>query len=101
MKQFKDLNKQEQMFVKNLVLDTNTTIAGRGLLGFEVKKLVPSKENKKKFEEQFTIGHNGCGCYSCMELAKIFIDKSPDIKEEIISESTKDLESFSMSTTTI
>lgn len=93
MKKFSDLNKKEQTFVKNFVLDMNTTIASRGLLGFKVKKLAPSKENKQRFDQQFT-GHPLCGCVGCMELAKIFIDKAPDMKEAIVTESMNDLNDF-------
>lgn len=93
MKRFKDLDKQEQTIVKKDVYDNNTNIASKGLLGFAVKKLAPTKENKKKFELQFDT-HSLCGCYSCMELAKTFIDNSASIKEEIVSESMKDLEAF-------
>lgn len=94
MKKFGDLNKKEKNFVRNLVIDMNTYIAGRGLLGFNVKKLAPSKENKKKFDDEFSRQGGLCGCYSCMELAKIFINKAPDIKESVVAESMKDLERF-------
>jgi hypothetical protein len=90
MRTYKDLNDDEQKLVKTYIFDMNKEIAGKGLLGFDVKKLSPSKETKKKFDEQFT-GHPLCGCVGCMQLANIFIDKSPDIREEIIVESVKDL----------
>lgn len=71
---------------KTSILENNTNIAALGLLGFEVKKLAPSKENKKRFDDQFN-NHQLCGCVGCIDLAKIFIDKMPDIKEAIIVES--------------
>jgi hypothetical protein len=89
MKTRTDLPKMD----KSTILSENTAIASRGLLGFAVKKLAPSKENKRKFDADFS-GHQLCGCVGCMELAKIFIDKSPDIREEIIEQSMRDLESY-------
>jgi hypothetical protein len=91
MRGYKDLSEEEQKLVKTYIFDTNKEIAGRGLLGFDVKKLSPSKKTKKEFDEQFT-GHPLCGCVGCMQLANIFIDKSPDVWEEIIVESVKDLQ---------
>lgn len=93
MKKFNDLSKYEQGIVKARVIGENMKIAGEGLLGFKVNKLSPSKENKKRFDEGFT-GHPLCGCYGCLELAKIFIDKTPDMKEAVITESMNDLEKF-------
>jgi len=93
MKQYKDLSKMDKAIVKDCILSENTATASRGLLGLAVKKLAPSKENKRKFDIDFT-GHQLCGCVGCMELAKIFIDKSPDIKEEIVEQSTRDLEAY-------
>lgn len=75
---------------KQIIFDNNVTIAGRGLLGFAVKKLAPTKKNLEKFQKQFN-GHNLCGCYSCLELAKMFVVSSPDIREEVITESMKEL----------
>lgn len=93
MKTFKDLDKGQQSFIKETVIRENTEIAGFGLLGFAVKKLAPSKKNKEKFDLDFS-GHPLCGCVGCMELAKIFIDRSPDIQEEIHIESAKDIEAL-------
>jgi hypothetical protein len=93
MKTFKDLDKSQQQFIRSTVIKENTEIAGFGLLGFNVKKLAPSKKNKEKFDQDFT-GHPLCGCVGCMELAKIFIDKAPDIQEEIHIESAKDIETL-------
>lgn len=75
------------------VYNDNVKIAGTGLLGFSVRKLAPSKENLKKFQEQFN-GHPMCGCYSCIELAKTFVISTPSIKEEVITQSMKDLSLF-------
>jgi hypothetical protein len=97
MSSYKDLSSEEQNIVKTYIYDINKEIAGKGLLGFDVKKLLPSKENKKKFSEQFQPSHQLCACVGCMQLANIFIDKSPDIKEEIIVESMKDLQSVKVS----
>ena len=91
MRAFKELTSKEKQVVKEFVLDRNMRTAGRGLLGFNVKKLTPSKENKKKFQEQFD-GHSLCGCYSCMQIAKTFINSNQTIKEEVITESMKDLD---------
>jgi hypothetical protein len=93
MKSYKDLDAMDKAVVKDCILSDNTATASRGLLGLAVKKLAPTKENKKKFDLDFS-GHSLCGCYGCMELAKIFIDKSPDIQEEIVEQSTRDLEAY-------
>jgi hypothetical protein len=79
------------------VFDSNLTTAAIGFIfanmqGFKPKKLAPTKENLKKFQEQFT-GHPLCGCFSCMELAKNFILENHSIKEEVISESMRELDS--------
>lgn len=90
MRGYKDLTDDEQKLVKTYIFDTNKEIAGRGLLGFTVDKLSPSEKAKKEFDEQFT-GHPLCGCVGCLQLANIFIDKSPDVWEEIIVQSVEDL----------
>jgi len=93
-KTYKDLNVVQQKLIREYYIEENTQVAVSGLLGKVVKKLSPTKENKRKFDEQLTIGHNGCGCFSCVELARIFVDKAPDIKEAIIGEATKDIEAY-------
>jgi len=93
MKRYKDLSKQEKNELRISIQNNNTKVASLGLLGFEVKKLAPTKENKERFDNQFN-GHPMCGCVGCMELAKIFIDKAPDIQEAIIVESMNELENY-------
>lgn len=72
------------------VFDNNLEIAGKGLLGFAVKKLAPTKENLKKFREQFS--GPLCGCIGCMELSKNFILENHAMKEEVVTASMKDLD---------
>lgn len=93
MRSYKDLNKEEQESVKMDILNKNTITACLGLQGFTVSKLTPSKENRKKFQQEFKTDYL-CGCVGCMEMAKIFIDKSEDMREEVIYESTRELEAF-------
>lgn len=91
MKKFSELPVEDKLVIKDIVFEGNTIIAATGLLGFAVKKLAPSKENLRKFQEQFT-GHPICGCVGCIEIGKQFALKTLDIKEEIIGESMKDLD---------
>lgn len=91
MRKFKDLSENEKEYHKDVMFDQNTITAAKGLLGFAVKRLAPTKENFEKFQKQFN-GHPMCGCYSCIELGKQFALKTPEIKEEIIGEATYDLD---------
>lgn len=88
---YKDLSASDQKATRDIAFDCNTIVAAKGLLGFAVKILAPTKENLEKFQKQFN-GHPMCGCYSCIELGKQFALKTPDIKEEIVRESMLDLE---------
>lgn len=72
------------------VFDINLNTACRGILGFAVKKLAPTKENLKKFNEQFSTGPL-CSCVGCMELAKTFILDTHSAKEAVITASMDDL----------
>lgn len=92
MRAFKDLNRSEKRVVADRQFDYNLEIAASGLLGFAVKKLAPTKENLKRFQEQFT-GHPLCGCVACLELGKSFAMSKPDVKEEIITVSMDEIES--------
>lgn len=88
---FKDLNREDRQVVKDFIFDKNMDIACLALLGFNTKKLAPSKKNLQKFQEQFS-GHPMCGCYSCMELAKTFVSSTPDMKEDVVSAAMMELE---------
>jgi hypothetical protein len=96
MAKYKELDETNKIKVKEMVFDNNCKIAANGFLGFDVKKLKPSKENLKKFQEQFN-GHSLCGCFSCMEIAKTFVVSNVDIKEDVIFESMKDLNTLDFS----
>ena len=80
--------------ILNKVFEGNLQIAGEQLVGIsKSKKLVPSKENLKKFQKQFEFNqHSLCGCYSCVELGKLFVKNDRNMVEEVIAVSTKDIE---------
>lgn len=88
------MNKKELL---NKIYDKNITTASRGLNGFDVKILKPTKENLKKFQEQFAI-HQMCGCYSCIQAGKLFVEARHDLKEEVIGASTQEFEHGSTET---
>ena len=92
MKKFKDLSTEEKTIARNVMFDRNINTAAHGILGFEVRKLKPTKENIEKFKKQFEV-HTLCGCFSCVEIAKTFVLNSSQIKEEVIVESNHNVES--------
>jgi hypothetical protein len=92
MKNFNELNATEKKTICEIVFESNLKEASLGLLGFAVRKLAPTKENLKKFQLQFS-GHPLCSCFGCIELGKNFAMSNRDIKEEIISVSTDEVQS--------
>jgi hypothetical protein len=83
------MNKQRA----KLVYEKNIDITAKGLLGFDTPSiLAPTKENIEKFNKQFET-HFLCGCYSCVELGRLFIKADHELHERVISVSTKELES--------
>lgn len=76
---------------KQEVFDLNVVDAAHDLVGSKSSKRIKTTEkNKKDFQIQYS-PHSICGCYGCVELAKIFVVASPDIKEQIITVSMQDL----------
>lgn len=77
---------------KQEVFDLNIVDAALDLVGSKSSKRIKTTEkNKKDFQIQYT-PHSICGCYGCVELAKIFVVKSHDIREKIITISMQDLQ---------
>jgi predicted house-cleaning NTP pyrophosphatase (Maf/HAM1 superfamily) len=91
MKKFNQLTKEEKSIVSKTVYDRNIKIASIGLNGFDVQILKPTKENLKKFQDQFA-AHPMCGCYACIQLGKTFIENNVELKENVIAVSTEELE---------
>lgn len=75
------------------IYEKNLGIAANDMLGFKPQILKPTKENLEKFRRQMEGLHLGCGCYSCVELGKMFIKSDHDLNEVVIGVSTKELES--------
>ena len=92
MKKFNELSAEEKKAICEITFESNLKEASLGLLGFAVRKLAPTKENLKKFQEQFS-GHPLCSCFGCVELGKNFAMSDRNIKEEIISVSTDEVQS--------
>jgi hypothetical protein len=89
----KSITKSEKASIYKSIMEDNITDAARGLLGFEVKNAkirIPDDARKKLVEKLPHTTTFRCGCVGCMELSKIFIDNSRDLKEHIIGVSMQD-----------
>ena len=81
--------KTDQKKIAASIYEKNLGIAANDMLGFKPQILAPTKENLEKFRKQFEGLHFGCGCYSCVELGKMFVKADHSLNEVVIGVSTK------------
>ena len=79
--------------IAKVVYEKNLTVAGRDMLDIDAPRILkPTPENLRKFREQQSGMHSGCGCFACIELGKMFVRADHDLNEIVIGVSTKELE---------
>lgn len=87
---YKEFNAEDKIIIKKTVLERTTHLTAVNLTGAAnySNGVKPSKKDMEKFQKQLEMGHSFCKCVGCMELAKIFIDKSPVLKEQVVQKAT-------------